>query len=529
MSKSALPNTPESTLKRVEELHQTLHYHNHRYYVLDDPELPDAEYDKLLRELQQIEEEYPETLTIDSPTQRVGALPLSEFTQVPMLSLGNAFNEEEVLAFEKRLLDRLEEDNLSIEYSVEPKLDGLAVSLLYDNGILVQAATRGDGETGENITENIRTIKQIPLKLTGKNITAKVGSERRRNAAAGSLRQLDSRITATRNLAMYCYATGLIEGGELAANHSDAMKQLAEWGLPICPENKVVQGAQGCLEYYEDIGQKRDDLAYEIDGVVFKVNALSLQNKLGFVSRAPRWAIAHKFPAQEQMTLLKDVEFQVGRTGALTPVARLEPVFVGGVTLRIVPDKRPENAKEIVIPSNCPVCDSSVEQTEGEAVARCTGGLYCPAQRKEAIKHFASRKALDIDGLGDKLVEQLFDEHLIKNVSDLFSLDVESLANLRAHGKIITNEVIEALLAAGVQPVNPEKRESTSSLPLAGNTYVLTGTMEKLKRSDAKEQLEALGAKVTGSVSKNTTTLFAGEKAGSKLAKAEKIRRSSIR
>ncbi|MEB8432330.1 NAD-dependent DNA ligase LigA [Cocleimonas sp. KMM 6892] len=664
MSKQVLPNVPESVKQRVAELHEILHYHNHRYYVLDDPELPDAEYDKLLRELQDIEEKYPETLTVESPTQRVGALPLSEFTQVkhlvPMLSLGNAFNEEEVLAFEKRLLDKLGEKDITIEYSVEPKLDGLAVSLLYENGVLVQAATRGDGETGENITENVRTIRQVPLKLSGKNIPQRLevrgevympkasfealNNKARengdktfvnpRNAAAGSLRQLDSRITASRNLAMYCYATGLIEGGTLAANHSDAMKQLADWGLPICPENKVVSGAAGCLEYYNEIGGKRDSLSYEIDGVVFKVNSLELQNKLGFVSRAPRWAIAHKFPAQEQMTLINDVEFQVGRTGALTPVARLEPVFVGGVTVtnatlhnmdeikrkdvrigdtvivrragdvipevaRIVPDKRPADAKEIVIPSHCPVCDSTVELIEGEAVARCTGGLFCPAQRKEAIKHFASRKALDIDGLGDKLVEQLFDEKLIKNVSDLFSLDVESLIKLERMGEksaqnlikalddskhpvlarfiyslgirevgettakslanhyysleaikaadldslqgvddvgpivanhIVTffqqehnNEVIQALLDAGVEPQNPEKRQSTESLPLAGNTYVLTGTLEKLKRNEAKEQLEALGAKVSGSISKNTTTLFAGEKAGSKLTKAEEL------
>ncbi len=668
MSKQALSNLPDSVQERVAELHKILHYHNHRYYILDDPELPDAEYDKLLRELQQIEEEYPEALTLESPTQRVGAQPLSEFTQVkhliPMLSLGNAFNEEEVLAFEKRLLDRLDENlgesKSSIEYSVEPKLDGLAVSLLYKEGVLLQAATRGDGETGENITENIRTVRQVPLKLTGENIpeTLEVRGEvympkasfealnnkareagdktfvNPRNAAAGSLRQLDSRITASRNLAMYCYATGLIEGGTLAAKHSEAMKQLGEWGLPICPENKVVQGATGCLEYYQQIGEKRDALAYEIDGVVFKVNSLDLQNRLGFVSRAPRWAIAHKFPAQEQMTLINDVEFQVGRTGALTPVARLEPVFVGGVTVtnatlhnmdeikrkdvrigdtvivrragdvipevaRIVPDKRPADAKQIVIPSNCPVCDSTVEHIEGEAVARCTGGLFCPAQKKEAIKHFASRKALDIDGLGDKLVEQLFDEALIKNVSDLYSLDVESLAKLERMGEksaqnliqaledskqpilarflyslgirevgettakslanhycsldaikaadleslqsvddvgpivanhILTffqqehnNDVIQALLDAGVEPQNPEPSQSSQSLPLKGNTYVLTGTLEKLKRNDAKEQLEALGAKVSGSISKSTTALFAGEKAGSKLTKAEKL------
>ncbi len=664
MPKKVLPDVPASVQERVTELHKILHHHNHRYYVLDDPELPDAEYDALLRELQDIEAKYPVMLTLESPTQRVGAQPLSEFTQVkhliPMLSLGNAFNEEEVLAFEKRLLDKLGEKDLEIEYSVEPKLDGLAVSLLYEEGLLVQAATRGDGETGENITENVRTIRQVPLKLSGENIpqrlevrgevympkasfealndNARKSGEKTfvnpRNAAAGSLRQLDSSITASRNLAMYCYATGLIEGGALANNHSDAMKQLAGWGLPICPENKVVQGAEGCLEYYQSISEKRDSLAYEIDGVVFKVNSIALQQKLGFVSRAPRWAIAHKFPAQEQMTRINDVEFQVGRTGALTPVARLQPVFVGGVTVtnatlhnmdeikrkdvhigdtvivrragdvipevaRVVPDKRPKDAKEIVIPSHCPVCESAVELLEGEAIARCTGGLFCPAQRKEAIKHFVSRKALDIDGLGDKLVEQLFDARLIKNVSDLFSLDAASLVKLERMGEksaqnliqaledskrptlarfiyslgirevgettakslanhyasleaikaadleslqsvddigpivanhVITffqqahnNEVIQALLNAGVQPQNPEKSGISQKLPLAGNIYVLTGALGKLTRNEAKEQLEALGAKVSGSISKNTTTLFAGEKAGAKLAKAKNL------
>ncbi len=454
-------------LSQVHKLHDELHYHNHRYYVLDDPEIPDSEYDKLLRELQALETQYPELITADSPSQRVGAPPLSEFTQVthllPMLSLANAFNEDEVLAFEKRLLDRLastnDENNNSVnlssknkittlEFAVEPKLDGLAVSLLYENGILVQGATRGDGETGENITENVRTINSIPLKLTGDNIpeTLEVRGEvympkasfealnkkareqgektfvNPRNAAAGSMRQLDSRITASRNLAMYCYSTGRIVGAELPEKHSDALQQLADWGFRICPDSKVVTGAKGCLEYFDEIGAKRDELSYDIDGVVFKVNSLELQQQLGFVSRAPRWAIAHKFPAQEEMTLLKEVEFQVGRTGALTPVARLEPVFVGGVTVtnatlhnmdeierkdvrvgdtvivrragdvipevaRIVPAKRPADAKLIVMPSTCPVCDSDVVQIEGEAVSRCTGGLFCPAQQRSSTLH----------------------------------------------------------------------------------------------------------------------------------------------
>lgn len=666
--------TDQKIQLRVQKLHGELHYHNHRYYVLDDPEIPDSEYDKLLRELQSLESKHPKLLTKDSPSQRVGAPPLSEFTQVshllPMLSLGNAFNDDEVLAFEKRLLDRLNNINvdngetddqiITLEYAVEPKLDGLAVSLLYENGILVQGATRGDGETGENITENVRTIKSIPLKLTGENIpeTLEVRGEvympkasfealnkkareqgektfvNPRNAAAGSMRQLDSSITASRNLAMYCYSTGRIVGAELPANHNDALQQLSSWGFRICPDSKVVNGAKGCLKYFSEIGNKRDELSYDIDGVVFKVNSLELQNQLGFVSRAPRWAIAHKFPAQEQMTLLKEVEFQVGRTGALTPVARLEPVFVGGVTVtnatlhnmdeinrkdvrvgdtvivrragdvipevaRIVPAKRPKKTQQIVMPNRCPVCDSVVEQIEGEAVSRCSGGLICPAQQKQAIKHFASRKALDIDGLGDKLVEQLFDEKLIENISDLYRLqnsqlinlermgdksadnliaaledskkpslarfiyslgirevgettakslanhyrsldaikqaDEESLKEVDDVGPIVAshiveffqqthnNDVIASLLKAGIDPILPEKISDDTNLPLVGKKYVITGTLSSMGRSEVKKQLEALGAKVSGSVSKNTSALIAGEKAGSKLTKAESL------
>ena len=655
----------EEIIARVYELHEQLHYHNHRYYMLDDPEIPDSEYDKLLRELQELEAQYPQLITIDSPTQRVGVKPLGEFSQVkhlvPMLSLANAFSDEEVQAFEKRLLDRLDDKDIKvIEYAVEPKLDGLAVSLLYENGIMMQGATRGDGQTGENITENVRTIKSVPLKLTGKNIPqslevrgevympkasfealnkrAREAGDKTfvnpRNAAAGSLRQLDSKITASRNLAMYCYSTGRIVGADLPENHFDALQQLAGWGFRICPDIKVVKGAAGCLEYYQEIGAKRVALSYDIDGVVYKVNSIDLQKQLGFVSRAPRWAIAHKFPAQEQMTVLKDVEFQVGRTGALTPVARLEPVFVGGVTVtnatlhnmdeiarkdirigdtvivrragdvipevaRIVTEKRPNDAREIHLPARCPVCDSTVEQIEGEAVARCSGGLYCPAQRKEAIKHFASRKALDIDGLGDKLVEQLFDEKLIENISDLYHLTAEQLSGLERMGdksaqnlvnaleksktpslarfifamgirevgettaKSLANhyrsldalknasveelqqvadvgpivaghvvsffqqvhnlEVIDALLASGINPVLPEQLDSNKTLPLMGNTYVITGTLENMSRDEAKAKLETLGAKVSGSVSKKTTAVIAGDKAGSKLTKAEQL------
>ena len=661
---SNLQKKMEVIKETVKVLHEKLHYHNHRYYVLDDPEIPDSEYDKLFQELQKLEETYPELLSQDSPTQRVGAKPLDEFSQVkhliPMLSLSNAFSDDEVIAFEKRLLDRLKDELPTLEYSAEPKLDGLAVSLLYEDGIFVQGATRGDGETGENITKNLRTIKSIPLKLHGENIptTLEVRGEvympkasfetlndmaRRndektfanpRNAAAGSLRQLDSKITASRNLAMYCYATGLVEGAELPSTHSLAMQQLSDWGFPVCLENDVVEGAAGCKQYHQKIGKKRTDLLYEIDGVVFKVNELALQQELGFVSRAPRWAIAHKFPAQEEMTVLEAVDFQVGRTGALTPVARLKPVFVGGVTVtnatlhnmdeikrkdvrigdtvivrragdvipevaRIVPEKRSDNTTKIEMLDVCPVCESKVEQVKGEAIYRCTGGLFCPAQSKQAIKHFASRKALDIDGLGTKLVEQLFDENLIHNISDLYSLEIEQLEKLERMGKksaqnlikalevskqptlarfiyslgirevgettakslsnhfgsltaikgadeellqtvedvgpivarhIVNffnqphnNEVIDSLLAAGITPQEPEIEENLESLPLIEHIYVITGSFEKLKRTEAKAKLEQLGAKVTGSVSKKTTGLFAGEKAGSKLTKAEAL------
>lgn len=664
MSKNSIPPDVQ---KRVDELHKLLHYHNYRYYVLDDPEISDSEYDRLMRELQDIEEQYPEARTPDSPTQRVGAPPLDAFEEVrhlvPMLSLNNAFTDEEVIAFEKRLLDRLNKNRdkplNTLEFACEPKLDGLAVSLLYENGLLIQAATRGDGETGENITENVRTIRTVPLRLRGDNIPTRLevrgevfmpkasfealnkkARERGektfvnpRNAAAGSLRQLDSRVTAQRNLAMYCYATGLVEGAELPDTHQHALEQLAHWDLPICPEIDVVQGAQGCLQYYKKMGEKREQLSYEIDGVVYKVNDLSLQAELGFVSRAPRWALAHKFPAHEEMTILKGVDFQVGRTGALTPVARLKPVFVGGVTVtnatlhnmheierkdirigdtvivrragdvipevaRVVPEKRPPDAKIIELPKTCPVCGSAIEYENDHAVARCTGGLYCPAQQKEAIKHFASRKAMDIDGLGTKLVDQLYDEGLVKNVADLYSLTVDQLMKLERMGKksaenlinaleaskhptlarfiyalgirevgettakslanhfrsfealrhtdaetlqtiddvgpIVANhivyffqqkhnnEVIDALFAAGIEPQIPEE-VNPEALPLIGHTYVLTGTLQHLKRNEAKAQLEALGAKVSGSVSKHTTAVFAGEKAGSKLTKAEAL------
>ena len=473
-------------LERVATLTEQLNHHSHQYYVLDNPEIPDAEYDRLFRELQAIESENPELKKIDSPTQRVGGKPLDAFTQVthriPMLSLSNVFNEKELQDYYKRVKDRLKTED-EIEFTAEPKLDGLALSLIYEKGVLVQAATRGDGSVGENVTENARTIRNVPLHLIGddipdllevrgevfmsKAVFEKINQKARendekpfvnpRNAAAGSLRQLDSKIAASRQLSMYCYAVGVVEGFVLHSTHFEMLQQLGRWGLPLCSDVDVVKGASGCQQYYENIGKKRDDLSYDIDGVVYKVNNLQLQKDLGFVARSPRWATAHKFPAQEEMTTVNAIEFQVGRTGAITPVARLEPVFVGGVTVSnatlhnmdeirrmdvrvgdkvivhragdvipkvvsVVPGTRKENSVEVEIPVVCPVCGSDVVQEEGEAIARCSGGLYCHAQRKEGIKHFASRRAMDIDGLGDKLVEQLVDEKLIDHIDDLYQL-----------------------------------------------------------------------------------------------------------
>jgi DNA ligase (NAD+) len=646
----------------VERLRAELDTHNYSYYVKDAPTIPDAEYDRLFRRLQELETAHPELIAPDSPTQRVGAAPLPAFEEVrhhvPMLSLGNAFTEEELYAFDKRIRDRLKTD-ATIEYAVEPKLDGLAVSLLYEDGKLVRGATRGDGYTGENITQNIRTIKSVPLRLQGdypkvlevrgEVFMSKAGFEKMnaearergakvfanpRNAAAGSLRQLDSRITASRPLEIYCYSMGRIDGAEAPATQSEMLAALKRWGLRVNPESKVVQGAEGCWRYYQDIGRKRDRLPYEIDGVVYKVNSLKLQEQLGFVSRAPRWAIAHKFPAQEELTTLQAVEFQVGRTGALTPVARLTPVSVGGVTVSnatlhnmdeierkdvrvgdtvivrragdvipevvsVVLERRPKKTRKISLPEKCPVCGSDIVRAEGEAVARCTGGLYCPAQRKEAIKHFASRKALDIEGLGDKLVDQLVEQNHIKHIDDLFSLTQEQLSALERMGdKSAANliaalekskattlprfiyalgirevgeatavslanhfgdlqalmkadaealqavpdvgpvvaehvatffeqahnrEIIDKLIKAGVHWPKIKKTASAAVKPLDGKTYVLTGTLSAMTREEAKEKLQQLGAKVAGSVSKNTTAVIAGENPGSKLAKAEAL------
>ena len=648
---------------KLSQLRETLHYHAVRYYVEDNPEIPDAEYDRLMRELLELESQYPELVTADSPSLRVGGKPLEGFAQVtheiPMLSLDNVFDEKELDAFHKRMQDRIPSAHFNA-FCCEPKLDGLAVSLLYENGVLVQAATRGDGAVGENITENVRTISAIPLKLQGKGwpvrlevrgevFMPKAGFERLnqqalkkgektfvnpRNAAAGSLRQLDSKITAQRPLNFYAYSVGVIEGAELASSHYQRFLQLKGWGLPMCPETRLVSSMYEVKEYYQSILTRRAQLAYEIDGVVIKVDDIELQQKLGFVARAPRWAIAYKFPAQEEITLLNDVEFQVGRTGAITPVAKLEPVFVGGVTVSnatlhnadeierlgvkigdsviirragdVIPqivsvllDRRSDTVVDIVFPQYCPVCNSDIERVEGEAVARCTGGLVCQAQRKEALKHFVSRKALDVDGLGEKVIEQLVDKEMVSTPADLFRLKAGQLtvlermgpksaqnivhalnaakmttlprflyslgirevgeataANLALHfgsldkirqatheellevqdvGVIVASHitsffeqdknqrVINELIELGIQWPNIEKPSQDAILPLLGKVVVLTGSLSKLSRSDAKAALQELGAKVTGSVSKNTDILFAGEAAGSKLVKAQEL------
>ncbi len=660
--------------EKIAQLQQQLNQYNHEYYVLDQPSVPDAEYDRLMKALISLEQANPELKTIDSPSQKVGGQALKSFTQVthqlPMLSLDNVFSLDEFDSFVKRIKDRLK-NNQSLSFCAEPKLDGLAVSLRYEKGLLVQAATRGDGSVGENITENIRTIKSIPLKLIGDsgqdfpdivevrgevfmpkksfdalNEQAKKrgdkGFANPRNAAAGSLRQLDSKITAQRNLAFYAYSLGFV--GErsttnkdltaefFANSHYQRLCQIKALGLPMCPEVRLLDSEQACQNFYQDILTKRADLSYEIDGTVLKVDDISLQQRLGFVARAPRWAIAYKFPAQEELTCVEDVEFQVGRTGAITPVARLTPVFVGGVTVSnatlhnqdeitrlglkindtvvirragdvipqivsVVKEKRPEDAIDIIFPTVCPVCDSVVAKPEGEAVLRCTAGLFCEAQRKEAIKHFASRKAHDIDGLGDKLVEQLVDEKLINTPADLFnlteiqvstmermgkksatkliaSLDVAkettlakfiyglgirevgeaTAANLANHfytlsaieaasledlqkvpdvGEVVANNIVNffkeahnlavvANLSAVMHWPSIEVK-SPEDLPLAEKTFVLTGTLTQMGRTEAKTALQSLGAKVSGSVSKKTHFVVAGDKAGSKLNKAQEL------
>jgi DNA ligase (NAD+) len=497
---------------RAAELKETLERYNYRYHALDDPEVPDAEYDRLMLELRALEAAHPQLLTPDSPTQRVGAAPVAAFGTVKhrlaMLSLDNAFSEEEVRDFDRRIRERLGRTE-PISYSAEPKLDGLAISARYEDGAFMQGATRGDGETGEDITQNLRTIKALPLKIRadrpprvlevrGEVFMPLAGFKRfneeaiargeksfvnPRNAAAGSLRQLDPRMTAARPLDLFIYGLGIVEGAAMPAEHSAILQALRHWGFKICPQSRVVLGAEGCLDYYREMGELRKHLPYQIDGVVYKVDNLELQRQMGFISRAPRWAVAHKFPAEEALTTVRGIEFQVGRTGALTPVARLEPVFVGGVTVsnatlhnmdeltrkdvrvgdtvvvrragdvipevaRVLPERRIAGAAPVKLPRVCPVCGSPVVREADQAVARCTGGRVCAAQRKEEIKHFASRRALDIQGLGDKLVEQLVDGDWVRTPADLFDLRQEQLATLDRMGEKSAQKLQSAIEAS---------------------------------------------------------------------------------
>ena len=656
-----MSNNNQAAAQEIQQYSELLEEYNYQYYVQDTPSVPDAEYDRIFKALQQLETEYPALLLANSPTQKVGGAALSKFDQVthqlPMLSLDNVFDSESLNDFMQRVMDK--STLAETAFCIEPKLDGLAASIIYENGLLIQAATRGDGLTGENVTENVKTIANLPLKLRGENVPAvlevrgevfmlKAGFNKLnkrltdagekafvnpRNAAAGSLRQLDSKVAASRPLAFYCYAVGVFEG-DLADSQYGRIEQLKSWGLPVSSEVKRVVGEEACHDFYTNIAEKRPSLAYEIDGVVYKVDDIQLQQKMGFVARAPRWAMAYKFPAEEAVTVVENVEFQVGRTGAITPVAKLKPVFVGGVTVsnatlhnkdeierlgiligdvvvvrragdvipqvaRVVIEQRdPDKTTNIMFPEKCPVCDSDVERIEGEAVTRCTGGLYCEAQRKQAIKHFASRKALDIDGLGDKLVDLLVDHNMIKDPSQLFSLTVQQVsslprmgetsakklvnslqlskkttlarflyslgirevgeataANLATHyktlsaikeagieslksvsdvGEIVAKhlyyflrqdhnlEVIEQLVTAGVHWPEIEAVDE-SELVLLDKTFVITGSFEAMSRNDIKAALQALGAKVAGSVSKKTNTLVAGTAAGSKLTKATEL------
>ena len=644
-------------------LRRELERHNQAYYVLDAPTIPDAEYDKLFRELQTIETQHPELLTPDSPTQRVGGKLLDGFAAVrhavPMLSIRTETDTEASGAsnFDSRVRKALGTTD-EIEYACELKFDGLAINLRYEHGILVQAATRGDGESGEDVTQNVRTIHCIPLHLPGCNaevleVRGEVYMSRRdfnryndkqreqglptlvnpRNGAAGSIRQLDPKLAAKRPLSFFAYGLGEVKGWPLPATHSEILDALQHCGMPVCDVRAVVHGAAELAEFHREVAAKRDSLPFDIDGVVYKVNRLDLQTELGFVSREPRWAVAHKYPAEEQLTVVREIEIQVGRTGKLTPVAKLEPVFVGGTTVSnatlhnegeirrkdvhvgdtvivrragdvipevvgVLAERRPADARAFVMPASCPVCGSRVVREEGEADARCSGGLFCAAQRKQALLHFAGRRAMDIEGLGDKLVEQLVDEGIIRALPDLYRLDTATLAALermadksaqnivaalekskhttlqrflfalgirhvgestakelaRQFGKLDSImqadverllavpdvgpivaqsiadffaeahniEVVQQLRALGVQW--PEHDGvSNEALPLSGKTFVLTGTLASLARDEAKSRLEALGAKVAGSVSKKTDYVVAGTEAGSKLDKAQEL------
>jgi DNA ligase (NAD+) len=651
---------PKAIAQRVAELRDNIDYHNYRYYSLDDPLVPDAEYDRLLRELETLEHQYPDLITAQSPTQRVGAAPAEGFGEIvhtiPMLSLANAFEEQELVDFDRRVRERLSVEQ--VEYAAETKLDGLAASIRYEDGVLVSGATRGDGSRGEDVTNNIRTIKSVPLRLRGDDYPrvlevrgevfmtdegfrrlneSQASREMKayanpRNAAAGGLRQLDPRITAERPLSMVCYGVGDVRDGWLPGTQAGILARLKHWGLRVSPELAVVEGVDGCRNYYADVLARRESLGYAIDGVVFKVNDIAEQQRLGAVSRAPRWAIAYKFPAEEELTQVRAIDVQVGRTGTLTPVARLEPVQVGGVTVtnatlhnqdevdrkdvrvgdtvvvrragdvipevaRVVKDRRPRRTRRFYLPDRCPVCGSEVIRLEGEAAARCSGGLYCAAQRKQAVWHFASRRAMDIEGLGEKLVDQLVDAGLVHSVLDIYSLTEEQAAGLERMGKKSAAKLVAAiarsrdttlarfLYALGIRDVGeatalslavhfgdleplrsadeerlqqvpdvgpivarqitaffaePHNRAVLDGLvkvvrwpvqapldpgdaPLADKRFVITGTLESMPRNDAKARLQALGAKVSGSVSSKTDYLVAGANPGSKRSKAEAL------
>ena len=652
--------TTKNMTNKVSRLRREINHHNHLYHTLDAPEISDAEFDRLFLELKKLEAENPALVTDDSPTQRVGSVPLDAFSQVvhemPMLSLDNAFGEADMYDFDRRVRARLEVEN-DLVYACEPKIDGVAVSLLYEDGKLVRGATRGDGTTGEDITRNVRTIAAIPLALMGRKYPARLevrgevyfarsafekmnhqalqagqkAFANPRNAAAGTLRQLDSRETAKRHLTMFAYSVGIVEGRRLPDTHTETLQQLSAWGIRVNPLTETLLGADACIDYYRRIQKQRESLGYEIDGVVFKVNGLAEQERLGMLTRTPRWAIAHKFPAEEGITVLDDVEFQVGRTGAITPVARLRPVQVGGVTISnatlhnmdevvrlglrvgdtvviqragdvipkvisVVKKKRHGKTKPIILPQQCPACGSEVLQPESEVIARCSGGLQCSAQRKESIRHFASRRALDVEGLGDKLVNQLVGEELIESPADLYRLTEDKLIELERMAPKSANNLLKALeksksttlakfiYALGIQevgestarelarfypnmsalreaseeslqevpdvgPIVAEKiahffrqkvnnkvidellvqgvhwqeEKPTNNEALAGATFVLTGTLGTMTRNQAKERLESLGARVSGSVSGKTSYVVAGEAAGSKLTRAREL------
>lgn len=654
---------PRSVAARAAALREAIERANYDYYVLDAPTLPDAEYDRLFRELQALEREHPALATPDSPTTRIGAAPLTEFVQVahatPMLSLGNAFGETEVEAFDRRVREGLGASG-DVDYAVEPKFDGLAISLTFEHGVFARGATRGDGQTGEVVTANLRTVRAIPLRLRDgpapgllevrgevfmlKRDFQALNREQRstggkefanpRNAAAGSLRQLDSRVTASRRLTFCAYGLGQYSGGHVPRDrHSRQLDYLASLGIPVSAQRRVVSGFSGLLGYYREIERQRPGLPFEIDGVVYKVDELRAQERLGYVSRAPRFALAHKFAAEEEITQVLGIDVQVGRTGALTPVARLAPVFVGGVTVTnatlhnedevhrkdvrvgdsvivrragdvipevvsVVKERRPAGTRPFHLPQACPVCGSRVERLEDEAIARCTAGLYCPAQRKQALLHFASRRALDIEGLGDKLVDQLVDQGMVKTPADLYRLEPAVLANLERMGEKSATNLLAAIdksrnttlerfiFALGIRNVGettardlarhfggidalmdsdeaalqtvpdvgpvvassiarffgePRNREvvqelrklgvkwvegrakAAAELPLAGKSFVLTGTLAGMTREEAAERIVARGGKVSGSVSKRTHYVVAGTDPGGKLDKARAL------